>query len=115
MLVVRQVFTNQDGSQGVLYLVSSDPSLSYEQVTTIYQRRWRVEEYHKSFKQNTGSRRSPTRTPGTQANHFFAALLAYTKREALKIKHSLGHFRLKAHLCAAGLKAMYQQLAVLTA
>jgi hypothetical protein len=115
VLVVRQVFTNQDGSSGTLYLVSSDTSLSYEQVTTIYQRRWKVEEYHKSLKQHTGIAHSPTRTLGTQANHFFAAILAYIKLETLKVKHSLGHFRLKAQLYATGVKAMYQHLAILTA
>lgn len=115
VLVVRQVFTNQDGSQGTLYLVSSDTSLSYEQLTMIYQRRWKVEEYHKSLKQHTGIAHSPTRTPGTQANHFFAAILAYIKLETLKVKHSLGHFRLKAQLYAAGVKAMYRHLAMLTA
>ena len=41
VLVARQVFTNKDGSQGVLYLVSSDTSLDQAQLTTIYQRRWK--------------------------------------------------------------------------
>ena len=53
VLVVRQVFTNKDGSQGVLYLVSSDTSLTWEQITIIYQKRWKIEEYHRSLKQNT--------------------------------------------------------------
>ena len=39
VLVVRQVFTNKDGAQGVLYLVSSDTGLIWEQVTIIYQKR----------------------------------------------------------------------------
>ena len=49
VLVTRQVFTNQDDSQGMLYLVSSDTDLDQAQLTTIYQRRWKsfcVEEYH---------------------------------------------------------------------
>lgn len=115
VLVRRQVFTNQDQSQGVLYLVSSDTGLDQAQMTAIYQKRWKVEEYHKSLKQNASMARSPTKTSATQATHFFAALLAYTKLEALKIKHCLGHFRLKAQLYAAGLKAMYQQLLALSA
>lgn len=81
----------------------------------IYQRRWKIEEYHKSLKQNASIGRSPTRTIDTQANHFFAAILAYIKLERLKIRHSIGHFRLKAQLYAVGLKAMFQQLAVFTA
>jgi hypothetical protein len=115
VLVTRQVFINQDGSQGMLYLVSSDITLTQAQLTTIYQRRWKVEEYHKSLKQNASLGASPTKTPTTQATHFFAALLAYSKLEILKLKHGLGHFRLKAQLYVVGLKAMYQQLAQLAA
>jgi hypothetical protein len=110
VLVVRQVFINKDGSQGNLYLISSDTSLDYEQLTTIYKRRWKVEEYHKSLKQNASIGKSPTKTPDTQANHFFASLLAYIKLETLKIKCAMGHFRLKAQLYLAGLKAMHQEL-----
>lgn len=115
VLVTRQVFINKDGSQGVLYLVSSDTSLNQVQLTTIYQRRWKVEEYHKSLKQNASMGKSPTKKPDTQANHFFAAILAYSKLEALKVRHGIGHFRLKAQLYLAGLKAMNQELAQFTA
>jgi IS4 transposase len=72
--------------------------LSYDQITTIYQRRWKVEEYHKSLKQNASFGDSPTKNPDTQSNHFFASMLAYIKLEALKLKHSIGHFRIKAQL-----------------
>ena len=115
VLVTRHVFTNKDGSQGVLYLVSSDTSLNQTQLAAIYQRRWKVEEYHKSLKQNASMGKSPTKKPDTQANHFFAAILAYSKLEALKVRHGIGHFRLKAQLYLAGLKAMNQELAQFTA
>jgi hypothetical protein len=115
LLIVRQVFTNKDGSEGCLYLITSDTTLDYEQITTIYQRRWKVEEYHKSLKQNTSIGNSPTKTPDTQSNHFFASMLAYIKLEALKLKLSIGHFRLKAQLYMAGLKAMHSELSKLTA
>jgi hypothetical protein len=39
LLLVKQVFKNEDGSEGVLYLVSSDVTLDHERLTTIYQRR----------------------------------------------------------------------------
>jgi hypothetical protein len=41
VLVTKQVFTNQDSSQGILYLVSSDTDLDQAQLTMIYQRRWK--------------------------------------------------------------------------
>ena len=75
----------------------------------------KVEEYHKSLKQNASMGKAPTKTLVTQATHFFAAVLAYTKLEVLKLKCGLGHFRLKAQLYAVGLKAMYQQLGQLRA
>jgi len=115
VLVSRQVFTNQDGSQGMLYLVSSDTDLDQARLTAIYQRRWKVEEYHKSLKQNASMGKSPTKTLATQATHFFAAVLAYTKLEVLKLKCGIGHFRLKAQLYTVGLKAMYHQLGQLRA
>ena len=115
VLVTRQVFINQDGSQGVLYLVSSDTDLNQAQLTTIYQRRWKVEEYHKSLKQNASMGKSPTKTLTTQANHFLAAVLAYIKLEVLKLKCGISHFRLKAQLYTVGVKAMYQQLGQLRA
>jgi hypothetical protein len=115
LLLTRQVFINKDGSQGCLYLITSDTTLDYEQVTTIYQRRWKVEEYHKSLKQNTSIGSSPTKNPDTQSNHFFASMLAYIKLEALKLKLSIGHFRIKAQLYTAGLKAMQLELSKLAA
>ena len=115
VLVTRQVFANKDGSQGVLYLVSSDTRLNQTQLTTIYQRRWKMEEYHKSRKQNDSMGKPPTKTLATQATHFFAAVLASTKLEVLKLKCGIGHFRLKAQLYTVGLRAMCQQLALLCA
>ena len=115
VLVVRQVFTNKDGSQGMLYLVSSDTSLTWEQVTIIYQKRWNIEEYHKSLKQNTSMGKSPTKTFETQANHFVSSILSYTKLEKLTLRLGIGHFRLKAQLYLRGLKSMHYALTKLAA
>jgi len=115
VLVVRQVFTNKDGSQGVYYLVSSDTSLTWEQITIIYQKRWKIEEYHKSLKQNTSMGKSPTKTIETQANHFFSPVLAYIKLEKLTLRLGIGHFRLKAQLYLGGLKAMHYALTKMAA
>jgi hypothetical protein len=111
VLLVKQVFTNKDGSQGTLYLVCSDTSLDFDATTTIYKKRWKVEEYHKSLKQNASLAKSPTKTVLTQANHFFASILAFIKLEKLKIKTGLGHFQLKANLYFVALNAMSNQLA----
>ena len=39
LLLCKQVFTNKDGSQGSLYLVTSDMALSGSEIQTIYQKR----------------------------------------------------------------------------
>ena len=59
--------------------------------------------------------KSPTKTLATQATHFFAVVLAYTKLEGLKLKCGIGHFRLKAQRYTVGLKAMYHQLGLIRA
>ena len=42
LTLAKQVFTNEDSSEGILYLVSSDTTLSFDQITTIYQKRWKA-------------------------------------------------------------------------
>ena len=66
LLLAKQAFTNEDGGRGMLYLVTSDMTLTYEQITALYQKRFGVEGYHKSLKQNAGLEKSPTRTERTQ-------------------------------------------------
>ncbi len=65
--LTKQVFTNDDLSQEVLYLVTSDMTLPFDRIQQFYQRRWSVEEYHKSLKQNISLERSPTRTATTDS------------------------------------------------
>lgn len=96
--LTKQVFVNEDDSIGVLYLVTSDLKITYKQITTIYRKRWKVEEYHKSLKQNVSLCKSPTKTVDSQANHFFAALWGYVKLEVLKLNSKLNHFALKSKL-----------------
>lgn len=46
VLLVRQVFTNNDGNTGWLNQVGSDLTCDGDTVTTIYQKRWQVEVFH---------------------------------------------------------------------
>lgn len=110
LLFAKQVFTNEDGSVGTLYLVSSDLTLPYDRLTKLYQKRWSIEVYHKSLKQNAGLEKSPTRTPTTQRNHLFASLCAYIKLEGLKMTTGVGHFTLKSKIYLSALKSAYAEL-----
>ncbi|TXK00697.1 hypothetical protein [Flagellimonas aequoris] len=42
VLIGKQVFKNGDGSTGTLYLASSDMDLDFAQLTTIYEKRWKI-------------------------------------------------------------------------
>jgi len=110
VLLSREIFTNEDASVGVRYLVSSDLTLSFDQTTKLYQKRWSIEVYHKSLKQNASLEKSPTRTTTTQRNHLFASLCAYVKLEALKIKTGVGHFTIKSKIYLSALKAAYAEV-----
>ncbi len=110
LLVVKEVLTNEDDSVGVRYLVSSDLTLNFDQLTRFYQRRWSIEVYHKSLKQNASLEKSPTRTPTTQRNHLFASLCAYIKLESLKLKTGVSHFSLKSKIYLSAVKAAYAEL-----
>ena len=110
LLLVKQVFTNGDGSVGILYLVTSDLKLTDDEITTIYQRRWNVETYHKSLKQNVSLSKSPTKTVITQSNHLFASMCAFIKLEMLKVSTNTNHFALKAKLYLSALQTAFQKL-----
>lgn len=108
--LIRQVFTNEDGSRGERYLVTSDVTLREDDLSAIYQRRWKVEEYHKSLKHNAALAKSPTRTETTQTNHLFCALLAFVKLERLKLTTSKNHFALKAKLYMKAVRSAFAEL-----
>lgn len=110
VLIVRRIFTNKDGSTGTLNLVCSDLSCNGEQVATIYEKRWKVEEFHKSLKSNASLAKSPTRTITTQCNHVFMSIYAVFKLECLKIKHKINHFALRAKLLIKATQQAYTEL-----
>jgi hypothetical protein len=114
LVLAKQVFTNEEGSSGIRYLVSSDTTLSFDDVTTTYHERWGVECYHKSLKQNVSLAKSPTQTVTTQTNHFFAALCGFLKLERLKMRTQLNHFALKSKLYLNALHSAFATLRTLT-
>jgi len=115
MNFVRQVFANKDGSTGILYLACSDTTVKRGQILAIYQKRWSVEVFHKSLKQNAALGKAPVRRIVTQNNHIFAALYAVFKLECLSIKRHLNHFALRAHLYLKAIRVAFYELQVLKA
>lgn len=111
VLLVGRVFTNKDGSTGRLSLVCSDLRCDGEQVADLHQKRWRVEDYHKSLKSNAALAKSPTRTLRTQQNHVFMTICAVFKLERLKMTHKLNHFALRAKLYVKAIQHAFSELA----
>lgn len=110
LLLLKQIFANEDGSTGVQYLVTSNTSVTYDATTALYRKRWNVEPYHKSLKQNASLERSPTHTVTTQTNHFFGALYGYIKLERRKTTTKRTHFALKARLYAQAVRVAFDAL-----
>lgn len=115
LLLVKQVFKNKDLSTGTRFLVSNDFSLSADDFTTRYKKRWSVEEYHKGVKQNAALGKSPARSVKAQSNHLFAAMMAYVKLEKMRLKHAVNHFAMKAKIYLAAQKAALKELAKMKA
>jgi DDE superfamily endonuclease len=107
LLVLRQVFKNEDGKETIQYLSTSDLSLTSTTLPTLYQKRWKVEEYHKSLKSNASFAKSPTKRVRTQSNHFVLSILAFVKLEAIRCANRLNHFALKSKIYLAGLASSY--------
>jgi len=110
LLRLKQVFKNEDGATGILYLVTSDITLSGDNMAPLYQKRWIVEAYHKSLKQNASPEKSPTQTVATRTNHLFASPCGFVKLELLKDTTKLNHFALKSKLYLHALQSAYATL-----
>lgn len=110
VLLYKQVFKNKDGSTGEMYLVTNNLKTSADDFQILYKKRWSIEEYHKSIKQNAGAEKSPTRTERTQQNHLFASILAYVKLEIYKFATGLNHFAMKSKVYLAAIKAAFKEL-----
>jgi transposase len=112
--VVKQVFKHGDGSSGTLYLATSDLELNYEQIFSLYKRRWKIEEYHKCLKTNCSLGKCQASSHSAQRSHFYLAALAYLLLEKAKLKEDKNHFALMKQLniltVKYGIKQVRKQL-----
>ena len=115
VLLLRQVFTNKDGSTGEMYLACSDLNCEADTIETIYQKRWKVETFHKTLKSNAALSKSPTRRVRTQSNHCFMAIYAACRLEGLSVKHRLNHFALRSRLYLNAIRYAFHELQILKA
>ena len=109
VVLLKKVFKNKDGATGTIFLVSNDLSIDAEGMYDLYQKRWKIEEFHKSIKQNASLSKSPTKVVRSQQNHIFGSIFAYCKLEMLKLKTSLNHFALKYKLILRANQIAFQE------
>lgn len=108
--LLKKIFTNEDNSIGALYLVTNNLSIDSDRIYEVYQKRWKIEEFHKSIKQNASLAKSPTKTVRTQCNHIFASMIAFCKLELLSVKTSMNHFAIKHKLILKANQIMLLEL-----
>lgn len=111
--LIQHVYTNVDGSQEVVYLVCSDMTVSAAQLLALHQKRWNIEPFHKSLKQNASLTRSPTQTVNSQTNHLFASFCGFITLELLKRSTGLNQFALRTQLYPQPLQIAFQALRAL--
>ena len=117
VLLIKQVFTNKDGSTGIQFLITNDFDLdTVDKIKQLYQKRWQVEEYHKSLKSNLSLAKAPTKTVFTGINHFFCCAYSFLKLELLtKATKVENHFQLKNKLYFQAMQSATKQLALMRA
>ena len=110
LVVTRQVFKNGDNSTGEIYLITNDLNLQSSHIEDIYQKRWNIEIYHRSLKQNTSLAKSPTSVIRTQLNHIGLSIGAFIELEKLKLASNKNHYALKRKMLIAANQASYKEI-----
>jgi hypothetical protein len=109
--LIKQVVKNGDDGESIyLYLVTNDINLSFDEVLEIYKRRWKIEEYHKSLKQNLHIEHSPTKVETSQRNHIYLAVCGFIKLEKLRLNYKMNHFAIKEKIYIEALRSAYQKV-----
>ena len=106
----RIVKNGNDGEPLYLYLVTNDANLTFQETLEIYQKRWKIEEYHKSLKQNLKIEHSPTKVELSQRNHINLAICAFIKLEKLRLNYKMNHFKIKEKIYIEALKVAYKKV-----
>jgi hypothetical protein len=113
VLVCKDILPNKDGSVGELLLLTTDTTMSYQQILTTYQKRWGIEDYHKSLKNNTSLQNSPARNVTNQSTHLLASVCAFVKLERLRLTECTNQFALKGRLYIKAIQAALAELRLL--
>lgn len=80
--VFKEVSPNGD----IEYRGANDLNLSQSDVARIYAKRWKIEEYHRGLKQQTGIAKCQSRLERSQRNHIWCAIHAFLTLELHRLK-----------------------------
>ncbi len=109
--IIKEVSKDGDDGESIyLYLVTNDIDLSTNKILEIYKRRWKIEEYHKSLKQNLKIEHSPTKVETSQLNHILLCTCGFIRLEYLRINHNLNHFAIKEKIYIQALSTAYKEV-----
>jgi len=109
--VTKQVSKDGDDDESIyLYLVTNDIGLTTDKILEIYKRRWKIEEYHKSLKQNLKIEHSPTKVEKSQLNHIFLSVCGFIKLERLQLNYKMNHFAIKEKIYIEALKVAFKEV-----
>jgi hypothetical protein len=109
--LIKQVVKNGDDDESTyLYLVTNDIDLSFNKILEIYKRRWKIEEYHKSLKQNLKIEHSPTKVEISQRNHIHLSVCGFIKLEKLRLNYKMNHFAIKEKIYIEALRIAYAKV-----
>lgn len=109
--IIKQVSKDGDDDESIyLYLVTNDIDLTTNKILEIYKRRWKIEEYHKSLKQNLKIEHSPTKVETSQLNHIFLSVCGFIKLERLRLNYKMNHFAIKEKIYIEALSVAYQKV-----
>jgi len=109
--VTKQV--SKDGNDGesiYLYLITNDIGITTDKILEIYKRRWKIEEYHKSLKQNLRIEHSPTKVETSQLNHIYLCVCGFIRLEQMRLYDGLNHFAIKERIYLQALNSAYQEV-----
>lgn len=105
-----KIYQHLDGSYGVQFLVSTNTTLSAEQVTNIYKKRCGSKKLYWSLKQEITLEKMPPKIESSQANHIMASIIAQVKLEALRMATKVNHYPIRRNILMEALKIFWSQI-----
>jgi hypothetical protein len=95
---------------GVRYLVTNDGTMSGDRLKALYKKRWSVEVYHESIKQNTLIVSLPAYRVRNHSSIYSRRYRGYVKLEVVRLNHGYNHFAIKPQIYLASLKQAMELL-----